>query len=76
METNDNKQRELKEISIIGDWIPRKVVQEFFGYGNTKMANFASDYKVTVSKVGKRIFYKYSDLLKLFDDGIMNDNLQ
>jgi hypothetical protein len=53
----------------MGDWVPRKIVQEFFGYGNTKMASFAEDFNIGVSKVGKRVFYRYSDIIRLLDNG-------
>jgi hypothetical protein len=58
----------------IGDWVPKRVVQEFFNYGNTKMSTFANDYNVEMSKVGRRIFYKYSDIIRLINDGQENDN--
>ena len=58
----------LKNAIAFGDWIPKKVVQDFFNYGNTKMSTFSSDYNVKTSKVGKRIFYKYSDVLRLFEE--------
>ncbi len=68
MNTIENQKLKLKETTLIGDWIPRKVVKEFFGYGNTKMASFARDYDIRVSKVGKRVFYSYSDILRLLEE--------
>lgn len=65
---------EINTMPKFGDWVPRKVVKDFFGYGNTKMASFATDYNISISKVGKRIFYKYSDVLRLIDEGIDNDS--
>lgn len=59
----------IKKTVIFDDWIPRKLVQEFFNYGNTKMSTFATDYNVRVSKVGRRIFYKYSDIIRVVNDG-------
>ena len=72
MESNNEKQLKFKELSILGDWVPRKIVKEFFGYGNTKMATFAEDFNIGMSKVGKRIFYRYSDLVRLIDEGEVN----
>lgn len=63
----------IKKSVIFDDWIPRKVVQEFFNYGDTKMSTFATDYNVRVSKVGNRIFYKYSDIIRVMNDGQKND---
>jgi hypothetical protein len=62
------KGKKLDTVFMFGDWVPRKVVQEFFGYGNTRMASFARDHGIRVSKVGKRVFYNYSDLLRLLND--------
>lgn len=52
------------------DWIPKKVVQDFFNYGNTKMSTFATDFNIRTAKVGKRIFYKYSDIVRLMEESI------
>ena len=71
MNTKDKYRLKFKELTILGDWIPRKVVKDFFGYGNTKMASFATDYNVTISRVGKRIFYSYKDLLRILEQGII-----
>lgn len=68
MNSKNNTTATLPASQIMGDWVPRKVVQEFFNYGNTKMSTFATDYNVRISKVGKRIFYKYSDIVKLLND--------
>ncbi|WP_298898222.1 hypothetical protein [uncultured Psychroserpens sp.] len=74
MDLKDNITANLVSSQIMGDWVPRKVVQNFFNYGNTKMSTFATDYDIRVSKVGKRIFYKYSDIIRLMDDGHKNDS--
>ncbi|WP_299273431.1 hypothetical protein [uncultured Psychroserpens sp.] len=74
MERKDNNTAVMKSHKTIGGWIPRKVVQEFFNYGNTKMSTFAADYNIRVSKVGKRIFYKYSDILRLMNDGLCDNH--
>jgi len=66
METN--QANTLKNSITFGDWIPKKVVQDFFNYGDTKMSTFAADFNVTISKVGKRIFYKHSDIIKLIEE--------
>jgi EAL domain-containing protein (putative c-di-GMP-specific phosphodiesterase class I) len=73
MDTNETNI--LKKSIAFGDWIPKKVVQDFFNYGNTKMSTFSSDYNISTSKIGKRIFYKYSDILRLIEESIL-DNQQ
>lgn len=73
MDTKDNNTTKLTSSQMMGDWIPRRVVQDFFNYGNTKMSTFATDYNVRMSKVGKRIFYKYSDIITLMNDGLSNN---
>ncbi|WP_298754857.1 hypothetical protein [uncultured Psychroserpens sp.] len=74
MDSKNNNKADLSSSQIMGDWVPRKVVQDFFNYGNTKMSTFATDYNVRISKVGKRIFYKYSDILRLMDDGLCENS--
>jgi len=64
----------LKKSMTFGDWVPKKVVQDFFNYGNTKMSTFSSDYNIRTSKVGKRIFYKYSDIVKLIEESITDES--
>jgi hypothetical protein len=68
METNETNN--LKKSITFGDWVPKKLVQDFFNYGNTKMSTFSSDYNIKTAKVGKRIFYKYSDVLRLIEESI------
>lgn len=68
METKETNT--LKKSMAFGDWVPKKIVQDFFNYGNTKMSTFSSDYNIRTSKVGKRIFYKYSDIVRLMEESI------
>lgn len=75
MNSKNKKNENLVYSQIIGDWVPRKMVQEFFNYGNTKMSTFATDYNVRISKVGKRIFYKYSDIIRLMNDGLCENDI-
>jgi len=70
MESSKNN-KSINKSEKFGDWIPKKTVQQFFNYGNTKMSTFAIDFNVKISKVGKRIFYKYSDIVKLIDENII-----
>ncbi len=70
MKTKGTPISKLETSKLIDDWVPKKEVQEFFNYGNTKMSTFATDYNIRTAKVGKRIFYKYSDILRLFKDNI------
>lgn len=69
METNDNN--DLKKSMVFGKWIPKRVVQDFFNYGNTKMSTFAVDHNVRTSKVGKRIFYSYDDILNILESNTL-----
>jgi hypothetical protein len=71
---NNNKVNPIT-FQTIGDWVPKRVVQEFFNYGNTKMSTFANDYNVEMSKVGRRIFYKYSDIIRLINDGLESNTV-
>ena len=75
MDSENDNIHNLKTSQIIGDWVPRKVVQNFFSYGNTKMSTFGSDYGIRTSKVGKRIFYNYADILRLIEESILNCNV-
>ncbi len=70
MKTKGTPISKLETSKLIDDWVPKKEVQEFFNYGNTKMSTFASDYDIRTAKVGKRIFYKYSDIVRLIEDSI------
>jgi len=72
MESYKNNKTILHKSENFGDWIPKKAVQQFFNYGNTKMSTFATDFNIKTSKVGKRIFYKYSDIVKLIDENIIH----
>jgi hypothetical protein len=71
MESSKNNKSTLNQSENFGDWIPKKIVQYFFNYGDTKMSTFSLDYNIRTSKVGKRIFYKYSDIVKLIDENII-----
>ena len=66
------KNQDNNTTRILGDWIPRKTVKEFFGYGNTTMATFAEDYNIRTAKVGRRVFYSYSDVLRVIKNGIVD----
>ena len=52
------------------NFFPRKEVKDFFNYGNTKMSSFSRDFNVRTAKVGKRVFYRYEDIVKLFESNI------
>ena len=68
MKAKDNNDKHLESSKIIDDCITKQFVQSFFNYGNTKMSTFATDYNIRMAKVGKRIFYKYSDIVRLIND--------
>jgi hypothetical protein len=62
----------LKGAQMIDDWITREAVKEFFNYGNTKMSTFSTDHKVRMARVGNRVFYRYSDIVKMMDENIVD----
>ena len=70
MESNKTNKSISSQSETFNDWIPKKAVQEFFNYGNTKMSTFATDFNIRTAKVGKRIFYKYSDIIRLMEESI------
>ena len=53
---------------VLNNWIPRKEVQAFFGYGPTKMSSFARDFNVKTTRVGKRVFYWRPDIERLLEE--------
>ena len=44
---------------IFERWIPREQVRAFFGYGQTKMCSFSSDYNVRSKKVGNKLMLPF-----------------
>lgn len=36
------------------------------------MSTFSADYNIKTSKVGKRFFYSYSDIIKLIEESILH----
>jgi len=74
MKTKDNTLPEFQCSQITDNWLPKKAVQEFFNYGNTKMSTFGKDNNVRTSKVGKRIFYNHDDIIRLINDSIITDD--
>jgi hypothetical protein len=72
METKEKNT--LEKSMAFGDWIPKKVVQDFFNYGDTKMSTFSLDYNIRTSKVGKRIFYKHNDIIRLINENIQENS--
>ncbi|MGZ0017661.1 hypothetical protein [Yeosuana sp. AK3] len=72
METKETNT--LEKSLAFGDWIPKKVVQDFFNYGDTKMSTFSLDYNIRTSKVGKRIFYKHNDIIRLINENIQENS--
>ena len=37
------------------------------------MSTFSADYNIKTSKVGKHIFYKHSDIIRLIEESIQDD---
>jgi len=52
---------------IIGDWIAKKIVMTFLGYGNTQMRTLELNKALKVTKVGNRKFYSYDSLIELLN---------
>lgn len=61
----------MKDCCLKQKWMPRKEVQEFLGYGNTQMSTFHKDYKVEMSKIGRRLFYSTQGVSRLLDDSVV-----
>ena len=62
----------INQFTSIAGWIPRDQVQQFFNYGKTKMSTFAAEHNITVSKVGRRIFYAEKDIIRLLEKYAFN----
>lgn len=55
------------KIKLKTEWISKKELQDFLGYGNTKMWSLSKDYGIGVTRVGKKMFYNLHDVNKIFD---------
>lgn len=55
------------KIKLKTEWISKKELQDFLGYGNTKMWSLSKDYGIGVTRVGKKMFYNLHDVNKMFD---------
>jgi len=52
---------------IMGDWIAKKIVMTFLGYGNTQMRTLERNKALNMTKVGNRKFYSYNSLIQLLN---------
>ena len=50
------------------DWIPRKEVMNFLGYGDTQISYITKKYNITTSEVNKRKFYSTASLLQVLEN--------
>ncbi|WP_370391067.1 hypothetical protein [uncultured Winogradskyella sp.] len=73
MRKSYNTHKNFEDLPIMGEWIPREAIKRFFNYGNTKMASFAKEHRIRVSKIGKRLFYNYLDIVKLLDSSTLKE---
>ena len=55
----------------IGDWLPRNIVKEFMGYGNTQMAAFEKMPGLVVSQIGNRKFIHLKSLIAVLEANIL-----
>ncbi len=78
----DNLPNEHPSIKLISDlistknplhqkWLPRHLVMEFLGYGDTQMSSIQRRAKLQTAKVGKRLFYSIDSILKLLDSSVI-----
>ncbi len=52
---------------MLQKWLPRKLVMDFFEYGDTQMTSMQKQYNLVTQKIGKRIFYRTDSVLNLLD---------
>lgn len=55
-------------ITSIGDWLTEKRVSEILNLKQTAIWKLKTTGKLSYSKVGRRIFYKKSDVEKLLEE--------
>ncbi len=49
------------------DWIPRKEVMRYLGYGDTQISYITKKYNITTSEFNKRKFYSTASLLQILE---------
>ncbi|MCB9056838.1 MAG: hypothetical protein H6549_13370 [Chitinophagales bacterium] len=61
------------ETPVSSNWIPRKQVMQFLGYGDTQMAVLEKTGQLVVTRVGKRKFFQRESLEKLLEKNIVSN---
>jgi hypothetical protein len=60
------------EQDLLNKWYSRQQVQDFLGFGNTKMCQLHKDFDIRTVKIGRKVFYSIEDLENLFKKSIEN----
>jgi hypothetical protein len=55
----------------LDEWIPRKQVMKFLGYGDTQMGELERHKEIVFSRVGNRKFFKRDALLEFLESKIV-----
>ena len=55
---------------LLNKWYSRQQVQDFLGFGNTKMCQLSKDFGIRTVKVGRKIFYSVEDLENIFKNSV------
>ncbi len=60
--------RKVEQNSIvIGEWIPKHIVQKFFNYSATQMLELEKEQSLVITKVKSRKFYLVKSILELLE---------
>lgn len=65
-----NRKTEQNSI-VIGEWIPKYIVQKFFNYSSTQMLQLEKEHCLVISKVKSRKFYLLKSILELLETNIL-----
>jgi len=53
--------------TVLGDWLPKKVVQKLFDYSDTQLRDFEKEQGLIFTKIKSRKFYSKRSLLEVFE---------
>lgn len=57
---------------LLSKWYSKQQVQDFLGFGNTKMSQLSQDFGIRTVKVGRKVFYSVEDLENIFKNSVSN----
>jgi len=57
--------------ALLKEWMHRKNVKEFLGYGETALIDAVKKYKLVTCKLGNKIFFNLPALLKIMNENIV-----